>query len=79
MTENDYNDYVSLFESDGWKLLIESISELERAITEGSVDNCPTNESWQYTRGQLHQLRSMLGYENFIKVSYENQDYVDVV
>ncbi len=71
MEEKEYEVLVDMFASDGWKQFIGNISELEDAITKAAVDNAVMNDQWQYLRGQLHQLRSILGYEDFIKISWE--------
>jgi hypothetical protein len=73
MEEKDYNALVDMFASDGWKYFIESAEELERAITNGAADSAVTNEQWQYCRGQLHQLRSILGYADFVNHAWKDQ------
>jgi hypothetical protein len=77
--EKDFRALCDMFESDGWKVLMSEVSNLERGITEGAVDNCPTSDQWQYTRGQLHQLRSLTGYETFVRLSFKEQEDDDSV
>lgn len=72
MDEKEYEALVDMFVTDGWKAFIKSAGELERAITEGVVDSADTNDKWQYCRGQLHQLRSILGYEAFVRTAWDN-------
>lgn len=73
MEERQYEDLVDMFASDGWKFFIDSAKELEEALTQGAVDNASTNEQWQYLRGQLSQLRSILGYQSFITSVWEQK------
>lgn len=74
MDEKEYESLVDMFESDGWKLFISEIAESEEGLTRAAPDNCGTNEAWQYTRGRIHQLRSISGYETLIKVTQEQVD-----
>ena len=71
MEEKEFEELNDMFHSEGWKLFINNIEELEDVITKSAVDNAVSNDQWQYCRGQTHQLRSILGYENFITVSWE--------
>lgn len=73
MNEKDYEALVDMFASPGWKYFISGVTELEEALTRGAVDHATTNETWQYLRGQLGQLRSILGYENFVELAWKQQ------
>lgn len=66
LEQRQYEDLVDMFASDGWKFFYKSAEDLEEALTKGAADSAVTNEQWQYLRGQLGQLRSILGYETFI-------------
>lgn len=77
MTEQEFNTYSDMFATDGWKLFIKSVEELEDGLTKSAVNAAPANDQWQYLRGQLNQLRSIIGYENYIHVAYENQEQED--
>lgn len=73
MEERVYESLVDMFASDGWKHFIEDAAELESVLTHGAVDAADSNEKWQHARGQIHQLRAILGYEDFITHSYTEQ------
>lgn len=73
MTKEEYEVYVDLFESDGWKKFQESITGAEEQLTVGAFSNCVTNDQWQFVRGQLQQLKNIAAYEQYIKISYENE------
>jgi len=73
MTEEEYNVLVGMFESEGWKLYTSQVEETETAHTKGAVDGAPDNNSWQWLRGYLTCTRGILGYENFVRLSYEQQ------
>jgi len=85
MEQKEYEDLVNTFTSDGWKYFVKSVSELEDALTKGAPDGATTNEQWHYARGQIHQLRSIAGYENYIRASWDQmqanqkEDNVDFV
>jgi cell division septation protein DedD len=74
MEEKDYNALVDMFASDGWKYFTKQAMELEDALTRGAVDSAVSNEQWQYLRGQLGQLRSILGYEAFVVAAWEQAE-----
>lgn len=71
MTNEEYESYVDLFASDGWKMFIDNVEEVVTVMKEGAVDNAPTNETWQFLRGQITQMNNILGFESYIKLSYE--------
>ena len=73
MNEKDYNALLDMFVSDGWKLFAEEKTEQEKYATQGAVDGALTGDQWQYLRGWLHGLRAVLGYEDFVRLSYEAQ------
>lgn len=68
MDEKDFDAAMDMFASDGWKNFIEGVTDLESTLTQTAPDGALTNDQWQYARGQIHQLRSIIGYENYIKV-----------
>ena len=73
MTENEFNDAVTMFESDGWRSFIKNIAETEQAQTRGAVDGATNNDKWQWLRGYITCARNTLAYENFVRLSYEQQ------
>lgn len=73
MTEEEYNSLVDMFESDGWTIYIKQVEETEDAYTKGAVDGAPNNDQWQWLRGWLTNARNTLGYETFVRLSYEEQ------
>ena len=77
MEEKDYDALVDMFATDGWKFFVSSLTELEEVITKSAVDNADSNDKWQYCRGQTHQLRSILGYENFVKIAWTESQRED--
>jgi len=85
MEEKDYEALVDMFASDGWKFFSKSVDDLEKALTTAAPDGAVTNDAWQYARGQIQQLRSISGYENYIKLAWEQdlanqvEDNVDFV
>ena len=73
MKEKEYEALVDMFASDGWKSYMNLAQNLEESLTRGAVDNAPDNDRWQYLRGQLGQLRSILGYETAVHAMWKQQ------
>ena len=73
MKEEEYNALVDMFESDGWKVFTTTLSEVYEGTLQSAPSAAETGDQWQILRGQLSQIQSILGYENFIKLSYEAQ------
>lgn len=73
MEDKDFRALTDMFESDGWKIYQDEHTELEEFATKGAVDNAPDGDTWQYLRGRLHGLRAVIGYENYVRVSYQQQ------
>ena len=70
MLEKDFDALDDMFNSDGWKLYVAQTKELTDNIVEAAPTGAVTNDQWQYARGQISQLRAILGYENFVRVSW---------
>jgi len=74
MDQKTFEDLIDMFTSDGWALFIKGTEELEQAIVKAAPDGAITNDQWQFARGQVQQLRSVLGYENYVRLGYEAQE-----
>jgi hypothetical protein len=73
MEEKEFEELSEMFQSDGWKSFTSNLTELEETIMKVAPDNAVTGDQWQYCRGQVHQLRRIIGYRDFIELSWENQ------
>ena len=73
MTEKEYEALVEMFNSKGWKYYIGGVEASEEAAMKGSVEGATTNDAWQWLRGWLTCTRGVLGYETFVRLSYESQ------
>jgi hypothetical protein len=74
MEQREYEDLVDMFQTPGWKYFMKGTTELEDAIVKAAPDGALTNDQWQYARGEIRQLRSVIGYESYIKHGYEEQE-----
>jgi hypothetical protein len=74
MDEKDFEALVDMFATPGWKLFAEGAANLESALTKGAVDGAPQNDQWQFLRGQVYQLRSIIGYERYIREMQKQQE-----
>ena len=75
--EKEFEELVEMFKTKGWKRFIQDTKDYEKLIQESSVDNAVTNDQWQYCRGQLHQLRSFIGYEGYTVAIHEQLEAED--
>jgi hypothetical protein len=73
MQEKEYEALCDMFMSEGWKFFIKGITDLEENITQIAPDAADTNDKWQYARGKINQLRTTMGYEQWIKMCWEGQ------
>ncbi len=74
MDEETYNNLTDMFESAGWKFFAKGTSELAEALVQAAPEGALTNDQWQYARGQIQQLRSVVHYEDYIKAGYAEQE-----
>ncbi len=82
--EKAYEDNLEMFATAGWKTYVENATSYREFIMNAAHDHAVTNDMWQYARGEMSQLKSIIGLEDFIKMSWENQeqqenDFVDLV
>ena len=68
--EKYYNDYFDLFRSDGWKQLIEELTQ--NAATINNVAVIKDVEDLFFRQGQLEVLVSLLKFEDSINNSYDD-------
>ena len=68
--EKYYNDYFDLFRSDGWKQLIEELTQ--NAATINNVAVIEDAEDLFFRQGQLEVLVSLLKFEDSINNSYDD-------
>ncbi len=71
MNEKEHEDLVDMFASPGWKLFIKGATELEDTLVRVAPDAADTNDKWQFARGQIYQLRRIVGYEDYVVLSQE--------
>lgn len=69
--EQEHENNLELFATEGWKQIIENATELEQALIHAAPDNALTNDQWQFCRGQISQLRALIGFEEYVKVVQE--------
>ena len=70
-----YEDLLTMFQTDGWKHLISDYTESLQSLQENSDYDCKTNDEWQFRRGEMQQLRNLIGFESFIRMSYEGMPH----
>lgn len=73
MKEEEFNKYVEMFETDGWKMFKQQVIDAKQSLIEMAPTGCDTNDKWQYVRGQIQELGNIAAFEDYIHVSFENQ------
>lgn len=64
-----YEDYFSMFTTDGWKLLMEDIQGMIEGLD--SISYVNTLEELHNYKGQLSMLQRLAGFQNAIEQAYE--------
>ena len=67
-----YHNRLSLIEQDGWRDLVEELSNLE-ALT-NNLDSVESEKDLWFARGQLSILRQMIALEDATKAAAEQLD-----
>ena len=75
--ENYYSTYFEMFRSEGWKQLINELTNNAMALN--SVENLKDVDDMFYKKGQLNVLASLLNFETTINTAYEDIDNVESV
>lgn len=74
MDQKTYEMLEELFLSEGYKYLIANLVDLESTLVSTAPDSAISNDYWQYLRGKIHTLRSVIGYEDYVKMSWKAQE-----
>lgn len=69
-TQEYYDQYFSLFMTDGWKQLLQDFSE--NLVNINSVEATKDLEDLQFRKGQLNILSYLLNLENIISSNYDD-------
>lgn len=70
MTKEDrayYDNYLTMFGTDGWKQFKDEFGGLLNSLIEGAVSDCDTNDKWMYRRGEVIRLQQVVNFEEFIR------------
>jgi hypothetical protein len=68
-----YQARLSLTEQDGWRDLVEELSNLESLINQ--VDSVDNEKDLWFAKGQLSILRQVIGLEEATKLAMEELDF----
>ena len=75
-TEEYYNKYFDLFYNDGWKQLIEELTQNAAAIN--SVEATKDGNDLYIRKGQLNVLAYMLNFEATVNTNFDELQKEDV-
>lgn len=70
-----YDNYLALFDSDGWKQFIEEMQDIYESY---DYDACATFENFCRVQSARKQLERVLKFENYIRLLMENEETSDV-
>ena len=79
MEEKDYDALIDMFASDGWKYFVEGKTELLKALINNAPDGAPTNDQWQFARGQSRELRATTNCEKLVDLTWKEQQAMPVL
>jgi hypothetical protein len=68
-TQEYYDNYFSLFTTDGWKQLTQEFDN--NAVSINSVEAVKDSNDMYFRKGQLNVLAHLLNLENIITTNYE--------
>ena len=71
-TEQYYEQLLDLFLHPGWKQFQQDFEESFDLLEKTARKDCPTNDQWQYRRGQLEQLDRVITFEQLIRAAYDD-------
>lgn len=69
--QKQFEALFEMFSTEGWKIFQEEFKNQLDSFTENAPDVCTTNDQWQYIRGQIHKMRQIVGYQQFVEAQYE--------
>ena len=68
-TQQYYDNYFSLFLTDGWKQLMQDFNN--NALSINSIEAAKDADDMFFRKGQLNVLAHLLNLENIIKTNYD--------
>ena len=74
-TQQYYDNYFSLFLTDGWKQLIEDFNN--NAMQINSVEATKDSDDLHFRKGQLNVLAHLLNMETIVNTNYEEASKED--
>ncbi len=64
--KQQYEDFEEMFQTAGWKELMKLSNEMHKNIMDSAVNAAPSNDQWQFLRGQVTQLETLIQFEPYI-------------
>jgi hypothetical protein len=76
---NELEKLLSLFETEGWLLLQQDITETYNSTLGAAPSSCVDSDKWQFTRGQLDALARMKNLEIYTRNVYDSltEEYIE--
>lgn len=63
---------LDIFHRDGWKHFIKEKQEVLENYQQNAHEMAPDNDNWQRLRGHIFEIKSLIAYEDYIRISIEH-------
>lgn len=77
LEQQEYEALLEMFNSKGWEIYSKQWEDTLKQMIKMAPDYCITNDTWQYQRGAIDQIKRVTGYEHFTRVSLEQVENED--
>lgn len=76
-TRDYYESLLDMFMTDGWSHFKTDFTESLRHMIEHAYEDCPEANDWIKRRGEIEVLTRVVGFEEFIRESFDQLDALD--
>ena len=68
----EFVDFEEMFATPGWKRYIKQVQITRDGTLQAAPENASDNNKWQYCRGMLSQMQSVLSFEVYVSTVKED-------
>jgi TRAP-type C4-dicarboxylate transport system substrate-binding protein len=70
--QQQFDDLFEVFTQDGWQTFQKDVQGILNQLEEGAVNDCTTNDQWQFRRGQITTLQYIVNYSDGVHNNHDN-------
>jgi hypothetical protein len=74
-----YEALLEMFTTPGWDIYINIQQDAYDRLEKLARVDCPTNEAWQFRRGELDKLWKTINFDTLIKNDYDSLEQEDAM